>query len=171
MYKKNKNYKNNKSGKFYRYLTLLMIVSLMNIGNNMLAQMSFDVSGQVKDEQTKKALEFCSVRVFDMKDSLITGSATDSKGFFTTPLAGGNYRFLIEYLGYKTDTTEISIKKGNEFLGIFKLKTDDNFIDEVTINGSTKENLLDKDVVLVTEDMRTGAADTKDVLSKVKGGD
>jgi len=40
---------------------------------------------------------------------------------------------------------------------------------EVTINGSTKESQIDKDVYLVTSDLKVGASNTKDVLSKVKG--
>ncbi|MCD4795016.1 MAG: outer membrane beta-barrel protein [Bacteroidales bacterium] len=170
MYKENKKF-NNKSGKLFRLISSLMILLLMISGNNVYADKNYGVSGQVKDEKTNEAIEFCSVRIFNMKDSLITGAVTDSKGFFTTSLSKGNYCLLIEYLGYETDTTEISVKKGNEFLGIFKLKPDDDLIAEVTINGTTKENLLDKDVFLVTEDMRIGAADTKDVLSKVKGVD
>ena len=162
---------NNKKYKIENTFTrfTLIILFLLTISSYAFAENNIGVSGQVRDEQSKEALEFCNVRVFNMKDSLITGGTTDEKGFFIIPMTIGKYKLLTEYMGYVSDTTEISVKTGTEFVGIIKLKKDDNLIEEVTINGSTKENLIDKDVYLVTSDLKTGAANTKDVLSKVKG--
>lgn len=161
----NKKHKFEKAYKFYA----LLIIILSGISSNMFAENNIGVSGQVKDEQSKEVIEFCNVHVFNMKDSLITGGVTDDKGFFIIPLARGNYKLLTEYMGYISDTTEISVKTGTEFIGIIKLKRDENIIDEIVISGSTVDNLIDKDVYLVTSDLKTGAADTKDVLSKVSG--
>ncbi len=146
---------------------LIATIFILNI-NTAFAEKEGGVTGQVKDAKTKKAIEFCSIRVFNMKDSLISGAVTDEKGFFSTSLTRGKYKFLIEYIGYVSDTSEVTIKTGEEFLGTYKLEQD-NSIDEVVIEGRTEKNLIDKDVYLVTKTLKTGASNTKDVLSKVKG--
>ncbi|MCF6364893.1 MAG: TonB-dependent receptor family protein [Bacteroidales bacterium] len=160
--------KENKLKKTYKFYVLI-IMFFLSFSSNVFAENNIGVSGQVKDEQSKKVIEFCNVRVFNMKDSLITGGVTDQKGFFIIPLLRGNYKLITEYMGYIPDTTEISVKTGTEFIGIIKLKRDANNIDEIIVEGSTKESLIDKDVYLVTSDLKTGAANTKDVLSKVSG--
>jgi len=147
---------------------ILFLIFFSIISNTAFAEKKIGVTGQVKDAKTKKAIEFCSVRVFNMEDSLITGAVTDEYGFFSTPIKKGKYKFLIEYIGYIPDTSVVNIVTGTEFLGTFKLETD-NSIEEVIIKGKTKENLIDKDVYLVTKDLKTGASNTKDVLAKVKG--
>ena len=95
--------------KLFRFLIIFLIAFLGNFSNDAVASKNFGVSGQVKDEHTNKAIEFCSVRIFNMSDSLITGAVTDSKGFFLTSLPKGKYTFLFEYLGYLNDTSVISV--------------------------------------------------------------
>ena len=135
----------------------------------LLAQPQVELSGQVKDTQTKKALEFCSISVFDTNDSLITGSVTNNKGFFMILLQKGSYRFIFNYLGYITDTSDVTTVTENKFLGVFKLEPDEKLLNEVTVKTSTRENLLDRDVRIITDKLRTGASDTKDVLDKLDG--
>ena len=149
-----------------KFLTLLLIC----LSNSLVfAQAKVEISGQVKDANTKEAMEFCSVSVFNAKDSLITGSVTDNKGFFTIPLRRGNYHFIIHSIGYVADTIKAVSASENKFLGVYKLKPDDKYLNEVTITASAHENLIDKDVQIVTDKLREGAADTKDVLSKLNG--
>lgn len=152
----------------YKILGILLTIIFTISFNSAFAEKDVGVSGQVKDAKTKKAIEFCSISILNMKDSLISGAVSDERGFFSTPLARGKYKLLIEYIGYIPDTTEVNIVTGNEFLGTFKL-VQDNSLEEVVIEGKTTNNLIDKDVYLVTKDLKTGAANTKDVLSKVEG--
>ncbi len=155
--------------KFIRFFSLLFFTILILSGTTAFAEKEAGVTGQIKDAKSKKAIEFCTVRIFNMKDSLISGAITDSKGFFSVPLSPGNYKFLAEYIGYKSDTVNVSVRTGTEFIGIVKLMPVENSIDEVTITGKSKINLIDKDEYIVTSKMKTGTANTKDVLSKVNG--
>ena len=152
----------------YKIIRLLAVILFTFSLNNAFAEEIIGVSGQVKDAETKNAIEFCSINIFNLKDSLISSTATNSKGFFSAALANGKYKLLVENFGYVSDTSLVMIKTGNEFLGVFKLLKDVS-IEEVVIEGATKENLIDKEVFLVTKDLKTGAANTKDVLSKVNG--
>lgn len=133
------------------------------------AQAQVEISGQVKDAETKEALEFCSISVFNTKDSLITGSVTDNKGFFTVPLKRGRYHFIINFIGYKTDTIKIIDATENKFLGVIKLNPNIKSLNEVSITTSSHENLIDRDEQIVTDKLRAGASNTKDVLDKLNG--
>ncbi|MFH0866071.1 MAG: TonB-dependent receptor [Bacteroidota bacterium] len=151
-----------------RFLVTLFICASYNI---LSAQVQIEVTGQVKDNQTKKALEFCSVSVFNPADSLITGSVTDNNGFFAILLESGNYYFIFSYIGYETDTTELITMTEKKFLGVFKLNPNEKLLNELTVKASSYDNLIDKDVQIVTDKMKAGASNTKDVLDKINGVD
>ena len=135
------------------------------------AQEKVEITGQVKDAQSKSILEFCSISVFNVKDSLISGTVTDSKGFFSVSLPAGNYKFLISFMGYKSDTTEIISAYQNKFIGVFKLEPNTNVLDEVAVNETSREVQIDRDVQVVTDKMKEGASNTKEVLDKLTGVD
>ncbi len=148
---------------------LLTLILICLSGSVLFAQAKVEVTGQVKDAQTKEILEFCSIAVFNSKDSLITGTVTDDKGFFALTLKRGNYHFVIRFIGYKTDTTKPADIMENKFLGVFKLKPDEKFLKEVSVTTSSHDNLIDRDEQIVTDKLREGASDTKDVLDKLHG--
>jgi len=152
--------------KFKLFLLLLSIITSVNFA---FAEKETGVSGQVKDAESKKPVEFCTINVFSEKDSLLFSAITNEKGFFILPLARGRYKITSQYIGYKPDTTIISVKTGSEFIGIIKLQPDDNQIGEVTVTGKSESIKIDKDEYIVTTKMKTGAANTKDVLDKVNG--
>lgn len=139
--------------------------------NTIIAKGQFEVSGQVKDAKTKLNMEFCNIAVFNEKDSLITGAITDKKGFFTIPVYPGNYRFIISFIGYKSDTIKNVMVTENKFLGVFKLEEDATSLKEVTIKSNSYENKLDKDVQIVTDQLKEGTSNTKEVLDKLNGVD
>ncbi len=153
----------NKSKKF------LILLSFIISTNFVFAEKESGVTGQVKDSKTKKAIEFCTVRIYNAKDSLITGIYTDDNGWFNVPLNPGRYKIISEFIGYKPDTLMVNIRTGNEFIGTIKLNSTENQLDEVTVTGNSEEVLIDKDEFIVTTKMKTGTVNTKDVLDKVKG--
>src|ERR1051326_2417081 len=138
------------------------------ITTNLFAQEKVELSGQVKDEQTKDELEFCSVSVFNLHDSLIANSATDSKGFFTVSLKRGTYHFILHFIGYKNDTIQI-VAVENKFLGVFKMEPTEKVLKELTVKTNSNENQLDRETQIVTDKLKVGASTTKDVLDKVNG--
>lgn len=149
-----------------RIVTFILICLL---GSPLFGQVQVEVSGQVKDAQTKENLEFCSIAVFNSKDSLIKGSVTDDKGFFKISLARSNYRFVFRFIGYKIDTIDLTAVMENKFLGVIKLKPDEKFLNEVTVSTSSHESTIDRDVQIVTDKMRAGASNTSEVLEKLNG--
>lgn len=148
-------------------LSLLVLFALTSAS----AQSTLEITGQVKDGETKKSLEFCTISAFDKKDSLITGAVSDQDGFFALQVPRGLYRLNFSYIGYKTDTLK-SIPIGeSKFIGIVKLTPDVNFLKEVSVTSASNETQIDREVQIVTDKMKAGASTTKDVLDKLKGVD
>jgi hypothetical protein len=147
------------------YVLLLILIN----GGFAMAQGKVDVTGQVKDPETKRSLEFCSVAVLNAKDSLISGGVTDQDGFFSIALNPDVYRFVFSFIGYKTDTTTITAVYENVFLGVIKLEPTAKTLSGVSVSENSAENQLDRDVQIVTDKLRMGAASTKDVLNKING--
>ena len=149
-----------------KIFSLLLISAYSSI---LLAQNKVEVSGQIKDAQTKGALEFCTITALNTKDSLITGTVTNNKGFFTLPVEPGVYRFVFSFTGYKKDTTQAMMVSANKFIGVFKLEPTAEFLNEVSVKANSSENQLDRDVQIVTDKMKTGSTNTKEVLEKING--
>lgn len=147
----------------------LILLLICLISHALCGQEKVEITGQIKDEQTKNVLEFCSIAAYNLKDSLITGGVTDNKGFFTIPLDRGNYHFIISYIGYIKDTTKTIDVYENKFLGIIKLVPDAKFLKEVTVSTNSAENQLDRDVQIVTDKLKAGTSSAKQVLEKVNG--
>jgi len=146
----------------------LIIIFLFCLNGTFLYSQD-EVTGQVKDAKTKNDLEFCSVTVLNKKDSALNKCLTNNKGYFSIPLSNGKYRFLISFVGYKPDTTELTDITEDIFLGVIKLNPDEKYLKTFTVTANSRENLLDRDEQVVTDQMREGAADAKDVLGKING--
>jgi hypothetical protein len=148
----------------YNILLLLIVIC-----STAAAQDKFEVTGQVKDANTKDPIEFCPVAAYNPKDSLIANTVTDEKGYFMLLLDEGTYYLKVVYLGYKKDSTPSFDLEERKFIGIIRLQPDSAFLKTVTVKSNAAENQLDRDVQIVTDKMKTGAATAKDVLENVNG--
>lgn len=146
-----------------------LFIFLLILTNTLFAQQKLELTGQVKDATTKENLEFCNIAVYNQKDSLITGGVTGDKGFFIILLDAGTYHLIVSNIGYKADTSKAFDISEAKFLGIIKLKPDVALLKEVSVTARADENQLDKDVQIVTDKMRAGTANAKEVLEKVSG--
>ena len=149
-------------------LLIILTISFFTVkmGN---AQSTVEVTGQVKDAESKKSLEFCTISFFNSKDSLILNGVSDESGFYSIQVPMGYYRVNFSFIGYQTDTLKNILLTQNKFLGVVKLKTDVKFLKEVSIKTSANENTLDREVQVVTDKMKAGTTTTKEVLDKLKG--
>lgn len=147
----------------------ILLLSLLFMTQFVGAQQEKYVSGQILDSINKQPMAYCAVGFYNQKKELIKGVATDEKGFFSTSLSNGFYSMMIDYLGYKKKTIPVRIYKNNQFLGKFHITPDDNQLKTVVLKGSTKKFEVDKYIYTVTSKMKVSAANTNDVLDKIKG--
>ncbi len=156
------------SSKSFLFKSLMLFLAV-TLSSSMYAQGSVELSGQIKGDKAGENLMYCSVAVLNMADSLITGGITNEKGYFNIPVKRGSYKLAYSYMGYMPDTITIGYVSNNKFLGIYKMKKDLQSLDEVEVTASSRESSIDKDVQIVTDAMRKGASDAKEVLEKVPG--
>ena len=77
------------------------------IGFSLFAQKG-SVKGFVYDKETAEGIPFATVQVMGSQ----YGATADDKGFFNIPnLAVGTYELKASYLGYRTDSMEVEIRK------------------------------------------------------------
>ena len=151
---------------------LIFIVSII-VSNTCLAAgvspIKVEISGQVKDQETKENLLYSKVLILNNKDSIIAGGITDEKGFFKIPVNPGQYKFVITSYGYISDTLSTRMVRDHIFLGVFKLNKNVLNLEEMKVLASSRTENLDKDVQVVTEALKKGATAAKDVLNRIAG--
>ena len=149
---------------------LIFIVSII-VSNTCLAAgvspIKVEISGQVKDQETKENLLYSKVLILNNKDSIIAGGITDEKGFFKIPVNPGQYKFVITSYGYVSDTLSTRMVREHIFLGVFKLNKNVLNLEEMKVLASSRTENLDKDVQVVTEALKKGATAAKDVLNRI----
>ncbi len=150
-------------------LKFIFLFSILFYTPQSFGQQEVFVSGQVLDKENNQGLESCAVGFYNEKSQLVTGSVTDEKGYFEMALPRGKFKMIIDYVGYKKQEIPVTIIKNNQFLGIFKLAIDNETLDAVQIKAKSHHFKVDKDVYVITRKMKVAAANTNDVLDKIKG--
>lgn len=132
------------------------------------------LKGMVKDAGVEIPLEYVNVALYSQNDSsMVTGTITDSKGFFALEkIPYGKYYLTINFIGYEkqivknieltADNYEIDL---NEIL----LKEATEQIDEVEVvaDRSYVEFKLDKKVINVSQHINAEGGNAIDVLQNV----
>ena len=150
-------------------IKIIATILLTVISNFIFAQNKVQISGQIKDKTTHENLNFCSVVILSQTDSVITGAVTDGKGYFYIPIKRGSYKLVLSFIGYLADTINIGLVRSDKFLGVYKLEKNSEIIDEVTVKSSSRESTIDKDIQIITDEMRKSSTDAKEVMEKVPG--
>ncbi|MCJ8292443.1 MAG: outer membrane beta-barrel protein [Crocinitomicaceae bacterium] len=147
----------------------LFVICLLFSSFQVNAQEPVEVSGQVKDAQTKENLPYCKVVALNAKDSIVRGGITDENGFFRLPLNPGQYTIIISSYGYVNDTIQTGPFRKDNFLGVFKLESSVLDIDEVKVSASSRIDMLEKDVQIITDQQKKGSTAAKHVLDRIAG--
>jgi hypothetical protein len=113
-------------------MVLFMVLPL-----TLRAQNQFTISGTVKDSLTGEALIGATIKNQEGKSGVIT----NSYGFYSLTVSGGNYLLYVSYIGYKTMAVKVSANK-NLRLNIEMNAA--NALDEIIVNGEAarRDNVL-----------------------------
>ena len=132
------------------------------------------LSGNVVDSLVRKPLEYATITLFVSGNSkAINGTVTDKSGNFSiNDIADGNYRILVEFLGYKAVSfNNVIIGKGNvsadlKRIALAPVKAS---MEAVTVTASAKliENKIDKLVYNAEKDITSQSGVASDILKKV----
>lgn len=122
------------------------------------------VTGKVLDATLNEPLPYVSIVIKNTSNEIITGGITDDNGNFKVDgIPTGQIIVSIQYVGYKTETKEITIPKRNSKvnLGSIMLHEEATGLDEVTIVAevSTIQQKVDRKVITIGKDLAaTGSA-------------
>jgi hypothetical protein len=94
---------------------------------------------------------------------------TDDKGYFEIPASADVYKTVFRYVGYHTDTVITDLRRDDLFLGTIKMEPLANELKGAEVKASVNTNEIDRDEFLITKKIRTGAANTSDVLDRING--
>lgn len=154
--------------------SLISLILILCINLSVFAQQNLSISGKVKDNQTKQAMEYATVSLYKQADSsLITGLVTNADGKFTLEnLQPGNYYIDASFIGFKSKKVgglALNNSNPNIVLPDIFLGTDATVVGEVEVTA-IKQSVkyeLDKKVVDVDKNIAASNGTAADVLSTV----
>ncbi len=151
---------------FKKHLLLLL---LMFASTFLGAQQLNDIKGQVKSEEGRVNLEFCSVVVLNTKNEIVKGGITTENGYFNIPVENGVYKIAVSFVGFISDTLDLGNVMQSKFIGEVLLKQSAESLKGIEVKGSANISVIDKDIQVVTAEMKKASMDTKEVLEKING--
>ena len=107
------------------------------------AQTNVNVSGSIKDKNTKSVLPFVNVVLKTEKDSsFVSGTVTNEEGQFSlSKIKSGNYYLEVSYIGYKTTKQSLFVGNLTEYLDVKNIEIEEKStsLQEVVVLGKTAE--------------------------------
>ncbi len=131
------------------------------------------ITGKVVDTGTAAVLEYATITIFNnATGKILTGTTSDVAGKFTIgALAAGNYKVVVEFIGYKPfEIPALQVKKNETvILKTVQLAQDTRNLAGITVTGQTKliENKIDKLVFNAEKDLTSQGGVATDLLKKV----
>ena len=143
------------------------------ISLNILFAQNGLIQGTVSDQATNDKIPFAAVTVISVNEPFQTGNISNGDGSFSIDkLKFGNYKVLVSFMGYKTDTIhEIILSKQNNriSLGNIRLKPSTFDLEEVEVkaNSKTVTSKIDRQVYRAADFETAKGGTATDLLSKL----
>lgn len=136
------------------------------------AQNKGKITGKITDANNKAAIEYATVSIYQKgSEKPSGGTITNDKGnFVLDQLAEGQYRFVVNFIGYQAYTAGlINIKQNTVNVGSISLQPSSKQLGAVTVTAKTPviENKIDKMVYNAANDITSQGGVALDVLKKV----
>ncbi|MDF9796605.1 ferric enterobactin receptor [Catalinimonas alkaloidigena] len=131
------------------------------------------VRGKVVDVDTKEALPYATVSLFQLQDSsLVSGGITEENGTFSLDAKAGNYYLTINFMGYaskKLNDLRLNAGLGLVNLGEIAIEAQTTDLEEVIVQGEKDlvELALDKKVFNVSQDPINAGRNAADILGNL----
>ncbi|RPD49839.1 TonB-dependent receptor [Hymenobacter sediminis] len=129
------------------------------------------LEGTVLDAGTKKPVEFATVTLLPLSGNTpVDGGVCDERGRFSLKgLAAGEFRLQISFVGYATQTRNVTVGAGLTTLPTIQLESSAQKLGEVTVTGERDvvETKPDRIVYNADKDLTNAGGTAADVLRKV----
>jgi len=135
---------------------------------------SGSISGTLKDNETRHAIEYGNVVLFRVKDSvMVTGTISGNDGKFLLPkIPFGRYYLKLSFIGYETRVIKqiaLNPKSPEVDLDVIYLQLTAVNLKEVVITGDKEMiiNNLDKKVINVDKNMAATGGSAVDIMQTI----
>lgn len=135
------------------------------------AQRSHSLTGKVIDKDNGSPLAYCSVAIFQSKDSsIVNGLLTNENGVFTLEnILSGQYYLVIQYMGYDSLTFQLpAIADGQKTqnVGTIALKANVRLLEELRVTSQRAgiESKIDRQVYKADKFMNSQGGNAVDIL-------
>nr|WP_233244017.1 outer membrane beta-barrel family protein [Tamlana fucoidanivorans] len=130
------------------------------------------ISGIVLDANLKEPLPYVNVIIKNNNGATLTGGITSDDGSFNIDnIIEGDVLVSIQYIGYKTYSKPVTIKKGNYKVNLGKIYLEEEAenLDEVTVVAelSTIQQKVDRKVITIGKDLTTAGASASDIMNNL----
>ncbi|MCP4312139.1 MAG: TonB-dependent receptor [Bacteroidetes bacterium] len=132
------------------------------------------ISGVVTDQNSGEGIPFATVALKGVSDvSVIKGMASDSDGkFIIDGLAGGNFRLIVSYIGYQTDSARVVVISPESLhvdLGKVDLALSTIALEEAEVRGmaATVSTRIDRKVYRAADFETARGGTATDFLNKL----
>ena len=133
-----------------------------------------NIRGTVFDNQTLEPMQSATVKLFNAKDSLITGTITTERGQFLLPnIKAGKYTIKVSFIGYKEQIFSITLpeRSGNFKVNDIMMRENVTMMKEAVIEGKLPELTVVDDTVMYNADafkLEEGAM-VEELIKKLPG--
>lgn len=130
------------------------------------------ITGTVIDKNLQQPIPYVTVVIKDLNGNIVTGGVTDDNGkFIIEEIPEGKSTVNIQYIGYKTYSTQIEITRKNRTIdmGSILLEEDIESLEEVTVTAerSTIQQKMDRKVITVGKDLTTSGPTASDIMNNL----
>ena len=139
-----------------------LIIILLCLQTNLFGQ-KFTIEGEITDRENKRPLSFANIRI----DSSNIGTSANIDGTYVLKLEKGNYRLIASFIGYKSDTINLSVNMNVPIN--FKLQRTSIKLDEVTVLPTENPALEIIRRTIKTKNLRNEKLDTYEFNAFTKG--
>jgi Outer membrane receptor proteins, mostly Fe transport len=155
----------------HRIIIPLLLLTLTTIhGQVRQNQQNITISGKVVDADSGQPLEYATfvLQETDNPDK-VTGGITDTSGEFSIETAPGKYNIRVEFLSFKTYSSNSQTYTSSTNLGTIKLEADVAQLEAVEVVGerTTVEVRLDKKIYNIGKDITTSGGNVSDALNNI----
>ena len=120
-----------------RFFLLSLMTAVIWLCPMDLSAQKISVTGKVTESSTGEALPGAAAALLNPKDSsIVTGATTDNNGKFSiAPKRGGEYILRISYMGFKTITRNLKLKRDSKAtdLGTISMAEDAKMLKEANV--------------------------------------
>lgn len=126
------------------------------------------VKGRIVDDAEGVPLIGATATMYDDKDNIVMGTATDVEGRFTLKgVNNGSCVMLFQYLGYNDERIEITNLDRDVDMGDIRLTVSAVSLDEVVVSGDVVIKKSDRQMILPTQEQKRAATNGINLLQQM----